>query len=70
VKVWLNEEVVHANDIERGLSPRQDIVKVNLKLGWNELMLKVLNRAGGWAAACRIRQTDGSAMDDLKIEPK
>jgi len=70
VKVWLNEEVVHSNDIERGLSPRQDIVKVNLNSGWNELMLKVLNRAGGWAASCRIRQADGSAMDDLKIEPK
>ena len=70
IKVWLNGELVHTNDTERALAPRQDLVKVNLKPSWNVLLLKVLNREGGWAASCRIRQPDGAAMDDLKYEAK
>ena len=68
IKAWLNGEVVHANDTERGLSPRQDLVKVSLKQGWNELLLKVTNQGGGWGFGCRVRQPDGAAMEDLKFE--
>jgi HEAT repeat protein len=63
VKVWLNGTVVHTNDTERGLSPRQDIVNVKLNEGWNELLLKVTNRAGGWACSCRVRGHDGGPID-------
>lgn len=70
IKVWLNREVVHANDCERGLAPRQDIAKVTLKEGWNELLLKVTNQGGDWKCSCRIRQPDGTALDGLKFEAK
>jgi len=70
IKAWLNGAVVHANNVERGLAPRQDRVKVTLKQGWNDLLLKVTNATGGWACACRFRQPDGSSLDDLKVEAK
>ena len=70
IKVWLNGVVVHANNVERGPAPRQDLVKVTLKQGWNDLLLKVTNAGGGWACACRFRQPDGSALNDLKVEAK
>ncbi|MFP4055258.1 MAG: HEAT repeat domain-containing protein [Candidatus Brocadiia bacterium] len=70
IKVWLNGEVVHANNTDRGVAPRQDIAKAKLAKGWNELMLKVLNHQGGWAAACRIRKPGGGAIEGLKYEAK
>ena len=70
IKVWLNGAVVHANNVERGLAPRQDLVKVTLAQGWNDVLLKVTNAGGGWGCACRFRQPDGSPLDDLKVEAK
>ena len=70
IKVWLNGKVVHANDAERGIAPRQDLAKVTLKEGWNELLLKITNQGGGWGFSCRIRQPDGSALEGLKFEAK
>ncbi len=68
IKAWLNDAVIHANNVERGLAPRQDTAKANLKEGWNVLLLKVTNRSGGWGFCCRIRQPDGAALEGLKIE--
>jgi len=70
IKVWLNGTVVHANNAERGLTARQDLAKVTLKEGWNELLLKVTNQGGGWGFSCRIRQPDGTALEGLKFEAK
>ncbi len=70
IKVWLNGSVVHANNTERGLAPRQDAVKVGLKQGWNQLLLKVTNRSGDWGFCCRLRQPDGAALEGLKVEAK
>jgi len=70
IKVWLNGQRVHAKDTDRGLAPRQDLVKVKLREGWNDLMLKVIDHTGGWAFSCRIRKPDGSALEGLKVEAK
>jgi hypothetical protein len=68
IKAWLNDAVVDANNVERGIAPRQDTAKANLKEGWNVLLLKITNRSGGWGFCCRIRQPDGAALDGLKME--
>jgi HEAT repeat protein len=70
LKVWLNGELVHGEYRNRGLSPRQDIVKVKLREGWNDLLLKVVDHEGGWAFCCRVRQPDGGAIEGLKVEAK
>ncbi len=46
--VFLNGERIHANDVPRGPAPDQDVVKANLKAGDNDLLLKIVNRTGGW----------------------
>jgi len=70
IKVWLNGKLVHSNYANRGMSPRQDLVDVKLREGWNELMLKVVDNEGGWGFCCRVRKPDGSALDGLKVEAK
>jgi len=66
VKVWLNGEVVHANNASRGCNPGDDKLAVQLKAGANPLMLKVTQGGGEWAACLRLRNNDGSAIEGLK----
>ncbi len=70
IKAWLNGTLVHANNAERGLTAREDVVAVKLAEGWNDLMLKVINHGGPWGFCCRIRQSDGSALEGLKVEAR
>jgi hypothetical protein len=68
IKVWLNGTLVHASNYARGIAPRQDIVDVHLKQGWNDVLLKVINYEAGWAFCFRLRKPDGTALDGMKVE--
>lgn len=65
VKVWLNGKVIHANNVPRGCSPGDDKVSATLDKGWNELMLKVCNGGGAWAACLRVRRPDGARIEGV-----
>jgi HEAT repeat protein len=69
VKAWLNGAVVHANNIDRGLVADQDLAGIMLKKGTNDLMLKVTQGGGGWAACARIVAPNGQPLPDLRIVP-
>jgi len=62
IKVWLNGEVVHANNALRGGGIAQDIVAVELREGANVLLLKVTNDGGAWNACARVRGPDGAPL--------
>ena len=49
IKVWLNGEVVGADDAARPAAPDQDQATLKLKPGKNQLLIKVGNIAGDWA---------------------
>ena len=68
VKVWLNQTVVHTNNIFRGLQPGTDKVNVTLKAGWNPLLLKVTQLTAGWGFCARFVKPDGSHLDGLKFD--
>jgi len=68
IKIWLNGKLVHANNITRPATPGDDKVEVNLKQGWNKLLLKVTQLSGQWAACARLCGTDGSKLEGLKIQ--
>ncbi len=55
VKVWLNGEVVHANNVLRPIPEQPDRVGVRLRAGENTLMLKVTQNNMLWGAIVRIR---------------
>jgi HEAT repeat protein len=67
VKAWLNNKVVHANNVIRGCTPGEDKVKVTLNRGVNRLLLKVTQGAGEWSACCRVRAPDGAALDGVTV---
>ena len=70
VKVWLNGQVVHANNTFRGLEPGADKVNVTLNAGWNPLLLKVTQLNQGWGFCARFRKPDGSHLDGLQFSGK
>jgi HEAT repeat protein len=69
VKAWLNGAVVHSNNVDRGLVADQDMAPIRLKKGANELMLKITQGGGGWAACARVIGTDGKPVRGLRAEP-
>jgi HEAT repeat protein len=50
VKAWLNGKLVHANNCMRPIPANPDTVKVTLKKGSNDLMLKVTQNNMPWGA--------------------
>lgn len=68
VKVWLNGELVHRNNISRGVAPAQDKVPVRLKQGENSVMLKITQGSGDWGFCMRVVNTDGSSMTGLRVK--
>jgi hypothetical protein len=65
IKVWLDREEIHANNVFRGHQPAQDSVPVTLLRGYNDLMLKVVEEGGGWAASARLVGPDGRPLEGL-----
>jgi len=59
VKLWVNEALVLTNPAYRGAYPDQDRVSVNLKAGWNKVLIKVLQGSGGWGFYLRIPDPRG-----------
>ena len=70
IKVWLNDQLVHARNVNRSLTPDEDKVKVTLKRGWNRLLLKVTQGSGEWAVCVRLRGLDGKKLKGLKVQAK
>ncbi len=63
VKVWLNGQIVHANNTMRPIMPDPDRVRITLAQGVNRLMLKVTQNNLPWGAIVRVK--------DVKVpEPK
>jgi len=68
IRVWLNDALVHSNPAYRGAYPDEDRVAVNLKAGWNKVLVKVLQGAGGFGLYVRFADPDGTLT--YATEPK
>jgi len=70
IKAWLNGQLVHANNATRGLQVDQDLVPVQLKAGWNTLLLKITQGGGDWAFSCSVTMPDGRPIPGIKFEAR
>jgi hypothetical protein len=66
IRVWVNDELVHTNPSYRGAAPDQDRLAVNLKQGWNKVLIKVLQGAGGWGYYFRFSDPKAELLWALK----
>lgn len=70
IKLWVNGELVHANNAVRGLAPGQDRVQARLKQGWNDFFAKVTQHTLGCGLCLRIAAPDGSRLEGLRYDPQ
>jgi len=63
VVVWVNGKKVHEKFIGRPLTIDEDIVKVKLRKGKNNILLKVLDRGNNWEAILRVCDSKGIPLD-------
>lgn len=64
-KVFLNDQELYRFLDVRIAAPDQDEVELNLKKGWNKLLLKIENNFGGYAFFARILDT----TNNLRYSP-
>lgn len=68
VRVWVNDALVHSNPAYRAAVADQDRFTVNLKKGWNKVLIKVLQGGGGWGYYFRFSDPKGELRWGLKPE--
>ncbi|MCF7707392.1 MAG: HEAT repeat domain-containing protein [Verrucomicrobia bacterium] len=68
IKVWLNGDLIHANNVARPITPDSDAVDAVLEKGWNTLLLKVSQNNLGWEFCVRPVAPDGTEIEGLRID--
>ncbi|RMH03394.1 MAG: HEAT repeat domain-containing protein [Planctomycetota bacterium] len=62
VVVWLDNELVHRNEVMRALTPDQDRVPLQLAAGPHSLLVKVTQGGGGWEFCLRLTDPAGRPL--------
>jgi alpha-mannosidase len=66
---WLNGQRVWAHVVARGMTSGSDTVAVRLATGWNSLLLKAVNRSGGFGLLGRLARAPGEpALDGVRFQ--
>ncbi len=68
IKLWVNGQVVHANNAVRGLTPDQDRARATLREGWNDLLAKITQHTAGCGMTFRVVGPDGAPVPGLRLE--
>ena len=68
MRTWLNGEAVMESAECRGAEPDQNVVEVNLREGWNRLLIRVKDLGGGWGFYARFLNEDGTPVRGLSIQ--
>jgi len=66
VKVWLNGDLVHSNNVYRAASPGQDRAPVNLRKGKNRLLVKLMEGIFGCGFYLSFTTPEGDPVPGLK----
>ena len=48
IRIWLNGQIIHSNEIGRGYKANSDAVTIHLEAGVNHLLVKIDNYVMGW----------------------
>jgi len=67
--VWLNDEKILSENIERAAAPDSDIISVRLEKGENTVLIKVCNTEYNWGLFLRITDGRGDSLKGLTFRP-
>ncbi len=63
LKIWLNGKLIHANNVTRGVGPRQDTANAHFQQGLNRLLVKVNQGTGGWGFVVEVEDPFASLTE-------
>lgn len=66
IRVWLNGEVVVEKHVHRAYTRDEDHAEVELKSGWNRLLVLVENVDGAWGFNIRISDPEGNSIEGVE----
>ncbi len=65
VKVWFNDRLVHAGELERGFVPDQTTIPLTIEKGYNKLLIKVGVETGAWRLSARLTDPSGRPLKNI-----
>ncbi len=66
ISAWVNGKKAGFDNANRTANAFQDAFPINLKKGWNAILLKITQDAGGWGFYASIVNKNVSSISDLK----
>jgi tetratricopeptide (TPR) repeat protein len=73
LKLWLNDQLLLADDQAHLATMDQYVVGAGLEKGWNKLLVKICQRQGHWQLRLRMTDPAGEQLDNVaystKIQP-
>lgn len=70
MKGWLNGKLIVLDSGSHGAIPGQIEAPVDLKEGWNEVLLKIPQGMGGWGFYFDLVDSDGKLLQGLVYSPR
>ena len=58
IAVWLNNTEIHRNNVYRPAIPDEDVIRCQLKAGWNTVLCKIGQNGGFWGLFLRFADAD------------
>jgi len=66
-RIWVNDELVFSSHTRHSnYAPGKFKTVVDLKQGWNKLLVKVEGAWGHWKASCKLSHQDGLPLEDTE----
>jgi len=62
IKIWVNGEAVHENNVDRPMAIDEDQAPARLKAGRNDILVEATQGAGGWNFCLRLTTADGGVL--------
>lgn len=67
IKIWVNGEVVHENNVDRGNALDQDQASAHLQAGVNTILVRSTQHLGGWNFNVRLTTPEGAPLSFEKV---
>jgi hypothetical protein len=66
IKIWLNGELVHQNNVYRAAKPGEDVTRVRVRAGTNTLLVKLMEGILGCGFYIQLTSPDGAVIKGLQ----
>lgn len=62
IKIWINGDVVHEHNVDRGMAVDQDQAPARFTAGRNRILVQITQGGGGWNFCLRLTHPDGRPL--------